>query len=351
MSMTLVELTYYTRRAAIFAPFIFVTLLLIYVIVLRIAPWKPPPPSGPQVDPVFGKLKPIDFSYKLDFPQQPSYKLENILGRPINASETAKIFFIPPSKPQFGYIQNINLKAKRVGFDTDLEKALINNDIATYENTLQKLEVNINTYNYKYEYKYQQDLTVFDTPSFPDEELIREYARNFLSDMGSYYPDLARGSDNLIYLKYDPETDTFSVVPTPDLANVVEVDFFRDRIDSIDVVSPKYHNSQNYVVMTFGPTGFKPIKSAVQFYNIDTVNYGLYPTKTGETAWEELNQGKGVIVSAVKNVSNVIITNMYFAYYDPEEYQQYLQPVYIFIGENRFAAYVPAVSNEYIESN
>jgi hypothetical protein len=39
---------------------------------------------------------------------------------------------------------------------------------------------------------------------------------------------------------------------------------------------------------------------------------------------------------------------MFLAYYDPDIYQEYLQPVYVFVGEPNFIAYVPAISNEYL---
>jgi hypothetical protein len=39
---------------------------------------------------------------------------------------------------------------------------------------------------------------------------------------------------------------------------------------------------------------------------------------------------------------------MSLVYLDPDFYQPYLQPVYLFIGEDNFSAFVPAVSFEYL---
>jgi len=35
-------------------------------------------------------------------------------------------------------------------------------------------------------------------------------------------------------------------------------------------------------------------------------------------------------------------------YLDPDFYQPYLQPVYLFLGEDQFVAYVPAVSTNHL---
>ncbi len=39
---------------------------------------------------------------------------------------------------------------------------------------------------------------------------------------------------------------------------------------------------------------------------------------------------------------------MFIGYYAHERYQRYLLPVYVFLGDNGFAAYVSAVKNEYV---
>lgn len=39
---------------------------------------------------------------------------------------------------------------------------------------------------------------------------------------------------------------------------------------------------------------------------------------------------------------------MFLGYFDPDVYQEYLQPVYVFIGDDDFVSYVPAVSGEYL---
>jgi len=75
---------------------------------------------------------------------------------------------------------------------------------------------------------------------------------------------------------------------------------------------------------------------------------GIYPLKSGDLAWEELTKGKGIVLSNPKEKKEVVIKQMSLAYLDPDFYQPYLQPVYLFIGEDNFSAFVPAVSFDYL---
>jgi len=129
---------------------------------------------------------------------------------------------------------------------------------------------------------------------------------------------------------------------------MIEVDFYRPDIDIFPIVSPSYFNSQNYLVMVFNEDGFKVVKAQVKFFEKSDEEVGIYPIKTGTVVWEELQNGKGIIVSAPTDSTNIKIKKMFFAYFDPDIYQSYLQPVYVFLGENNFVGYVPAVTADYL---
>jgi hypothetical protein len=41
---------------------------------------------------------------------------------------------------------------------------------------------------------------------------------------------------------------------------------------------------------------------------------------------------------------------MFFGYLDPDTEQDYLEPVYIFLGDNNFVAYVAGIDDKYLIS-
>ncbi|MEO6508530.1 MAG: hypothetical protein ABIO02_01125, partial [Patescibacteria group bacterium] len=127
-------------------------------------------------------------------------------------------------------------------------------------------------------------------------------------------------------------------------------DFFRPDIDAIpspiSTVTSKFPNSQNYVAMVFANNEMKVVKAQVQYFERSADQVGLYPLKSGDAAWQQLQEGKGYVINKHPDQTNIVIKKMFLAYYDPDEYQPYLEPVYVFIGEDDFVGYVPAVIDE-----
>lgn len=129
---------------------------------------------------------------------------------------------------------------------------------------------------------------------------------------------------------------------------MVEVDFYRPDIGEFPTVSSTYFNSSNYVLLTYNGDRYKILRSQVRFFEQSEDQVGVYPLKTGKLAYDALTKGKGLIISNPDSSQNIVIKKMFLAYYDPDIYQEYLQPVYVFLGENNFVAYVPALSDDYL---
>jgi len=346
--MTLSEFSYYIRRIGPIAV-VGLILFIVFFVVIRLLVSVLTTSNEPTVfTPQFGMLDPIKFSHKVDYPPSPTFTLDNIEGRPVTATSSAEIFFVPPENARFGYPQTLSFMAKAVNFSPETSY-LLNETQATFENGLQKLGVDITNFNFTFDVNFSGQGEIFENTIIPDKTVIVNSAIEFLRKMDRYPDDLAQGTNNIIYLKYDPVSQEFAVVTDVALANVVEVDFFPPDIDHYPIVSPKYFNSQNYVAMIFKPGGKEVIKAQIRHFAKDTSFAPPYPIKTGDQAWEELSNGKGIIVSAGQNNSNITVREMFLGYYNAEDYQTYFQPVYVFLGDNNFAAYVPAVDEQYIK--
>jgi hypothetical protein len=98
----------------------------------------------------------------------------------------------------------------------------------------------------------------------------------------------------------------------------------------------------------FNDGTFQVLRSQVKFFEKSLEQFGVYPLRTGDEAYVDLQQGEGIVISNPQKRKDVIIRTMFLAYFDPDEYQDYLQPVYVFVGDDNFVAYVPAVTKQYI---
>lgn len=351
--MTLTEVSYNVRKAL---PLVVIFLLVIFIFfyifkLLFLYLQLQPGSSHIVINPAFGKINQPAVAVA-----SPSaglnFNLDTIEGQPVTATAAAKVYLLPPSYSPFKYLQQIYLMAKTVGIDTELTKHNLVKTEATFDDGKQKLNVDITNFNFTYEMSLkkllEEDNSFFESSSVPTQPIIEDKATAFLTSLGRYPDELVKGKRNIVYLTYDPENDQLILAPQNKATNMVEVDFYRADIDGFPMVAPKYFNSQNYVIIAFSQFGFRIIKAQIDFFEKSNEQVGVYPIKTGNAAWEDLKKGKSIVVSGPASAKTVNIKKMFLGYFDPDVYQTYLQPVYVFLGDNNFVGYVPAITNEYL---
>ena len=91
------------------------------------------------------------------------------------------------------------------------------------------------------------------------------------------------------------------------------------------------------------------IQFAYTYWPIDYQTSATYALKTTQQAWNELQSGGGYIARYPTNSSVAMVRSVSLAYYDSFDPQTYLQPIFVFEGDNEFLGYVPAVSSEWVE--
>lgn len=348
--MTLTELSYYLRRAIPYVIVGFVFFILFYFLIKSFLGYLESRKVIPlPINPIFNKVPKFKVKTNINYPLNAEFILDNIEGRPVTATESAKVFYLPPTSARFGYLQNIYLSAKNLGFDTENIKHKTEDTRAIFDDDEKSYEVDIANFNFEYLYKFEERSDLFTVTNLPSERQIKENAKDFLRSAGRYPEELAKGKENVVYLNYDVDLKEFKPVKKPSDANTVEVDFFRPDIDSFGMVSPRYFNSSNFVVMTLKEKDYMVIKAQIKFFEKEDKTFGIYPIKSGNQAFEDLKLGGAIIVSAGQNSNRITIKKMFLGYFDPDFYQPYLQPVYVFLGEGGFAAYVPAILDDYGE--
>ena len=273
------------------------------------------------------------------------FTLDTIEGSPVTATETARVFFLPQFNPRFGYREKIYLIARSFGFDTEVIKHKLVDKLATFSDEEKTLSIDISNFNFKFDRKVDNELFSSSQLTIPSKTEIENKAIDFLKKIGRYPDELGKGTTKIIYLKYNPGNQNFINVDLRNQAQLVEIDFYRPNVDDFSIVTPKFFNSQNYVIMLFEGSDYKVIKSQIAFFEKSEEQIGVYPIKTGEEAWSELNNGNGFVVAGTQGQKNIVIKSMKLGYFDPDIYQNYLQPVYVFLGEGNFVGYVPAVKN------
>ncbi len=306
----------------------------------------PAPVTTIYTNPIFGKINPPELSQATSSAGF-NFTLDTVEGVPVTATSAANVYFIPDTPVRFGYQDKISLIAKNFGIDTSTVQYTLSGREAIFQDGGSTLKIDIGNFNFKYDGDIAVSSLQVGSVTKSETDIVND-ATNFLKSVGRYPQELATGTTNVIYLTYDLSQGNFVNVERAGQASAVEVDFYRPSVNGIDIVTPKFFNSQNYVVMSYSSDTPTVIKAQINFFEKDDSQFGVYPVISGDAAWAELKSGKGLLVAGRAGVKNISIKKMGLYYLDPDTYQPYLEPVYVFIGDNDFVAYVPAVNGNYL---
>lgn len=345
--MTLTETAYLTRRAIRLGTFI-----LILLVVARIAwvggfriyrSFVPQSPPAPTVS--FGKLPSLSFPTREDLPEF-SFLLETPEGGLPQTPEITKVYFMPAPAPSFLALDEARRIANRLGFTASEEK--ISDTIYRFRNpeSSQVLEMNIVTEAFSISYNLEQDPELA-TLRPESSEVAAATVRSFLSSARLLAEDLAQGRVTYEFFKKAPGGIT-GVVSLSE-ANFVKVNIFRQDYNELAVLPPDVTDANVWFLVSGAREREREIVAGeYHYFAADSQQFSTYPLKKTEEAFAELEAGQGFIARLGQNQDGkVTIRRIYLAYYDPEEPQEFLQPIFVFEGDKNFAAYVPAVASQY----
>lgn len=156
----------------------------------------------------------------------------------------------------------------------------------------------------------------------------------------------------------------FKPVTNPNLADVYQITF-SSSVDTYPLIG--FGPAQDLASVKVGKDG--QILTIDYFYHqFERENVGTYPLKSSETVLSQVQQGQGEIFSLKtkagvetnltpeNQIKTIDLTSVDLAYYETVEKQEYLQPIYLFLGEAKLekgqalevSLYLPAISSEWL---
>ena len=348
---TLTQTAYYTRRALKIGAVLLIGFFVVktsFRIVKNV--WQrlnPPPPPPPTV--AFGKLP------KINFPQQEKrfelkFQLETIEGGLPQLPNVGKVYFMPKQRPNLLALDRAKEKARKMGFHTKPEA--ISETVYRWTNQETPptiLEMDINNNNFYFRYLYENDQGLLKEKYLPNNQQATQEAKNFLKSRGFLADDLATGPVEFDYLRFSPSGLTPAISLSE--ADFIRIKLFRSNLDNLKILPPNPQES----LISFLFSGSRRWRKRIveikyTYFPIEKETFATYPLKSIEKAWQELQEEKAYIANFGENKSGqTVIRKIYLAYYDSAEPQNYLQPIYVFEGDQSFLAYVSAIDPQWTE--
>lgn len=306
------------------------------------------PPPGPPPTVAFGKLQPISFPDSATN-RQFGYRLETPTGTFPVFPDQAAAYAVPPHKANLLSLDR--LKGLAIGLGFPGEPTRIAADRYRFTQPLPALltlEIDLIYQTFFIQYQWQNDETILLGKQFGDPGGLKGRAKSKLAAADVLAKDLEDGSIEITYLKAVAN----ALVPAVSLseADFIRFDFYRQNRAFPFV--PAHYDKANVNLILSGSSDSKKqvISLEYAYFPIDYNSVATYPLKSVDTAWEELKQGKGYIARVKPSApEGVAVRRVFLAFYDPAQYQPFVQPVYVFQGDDNFVAYVPAVSSEWLK--
>jgi hypothetical protein len=349
---TLSETAYYTRQGIKFG-----TIVLVCIIVLRLSYmvfqrwWElNNPPPLPPAEVLFGVLP------KIPFPQQDkppyTFTLETVSGTTGEFDNLQNVYFMPVKPASLLALDRATEVARRLGFL--FEPQILSETVYKWTKddpfpTSFQIDTLTDHFEYKGSWEVRPDL--LNVTRAPSEAESISLAKNWLSVAGRLPSDLSSGDALVSYLKISGT----QIVPALSQADsqIVRVDLFRAPVNELKVWTS--NTDQGIVSVTFIPSQIRNnqllvIDATYRYYSVELEQKSTYPVITSKSAWEAFIEGKGYYAHNLSNDStNVIIRKVTLGYYDPPKAGYFLQPIYIFEGDNDFVGFYPAVDPAWVQ--
>ncbi len=350
LAPTLTDVTQVGRQVLKYTIIILVSYMVLKMLLgAFISYWQavhPEPPPPPTVG--FGKLPSLNFPEQAELSKPKSYVLETASGGFPEFTDRIKVFFMPQSTANLLADEQARQIAAR--YDFVFEPEILNS--STYRWTKTEplettFEINIKTLNFNLTADFLAQPNLDNNTPLPDDFESVSRVKSFLAKTDLLPADVATNSGQLTYLK--SLGGQLKKAAALSDAEFVQVDLDRYPVDGqYQMYTP---GGEEGIIRAIISSAFKQDESIVEldyrYQPIDYTQVETYPLRSPAEAWRIVQAGQAYIIDPGDD-PEAVIREVELGYFDDFKEQSYLQPIYVFLGDGDFMAYVSAIDPTYI---
>ena len=303
-----------------------------------IFPKTPPPPTT-----VYGKMTAIPFP-ESKFTQNYTYTVDTISGKLPVFPDRTEVFETVTPIPKLLNLRDARVLVNKAQFAAG--ETVITDTVYSWRynsNFNKKMTYNIVSKDFSIDSNFLTDPTLSEQFGTPTGENATLAVVDLLEGLELYPLSLDEAKTTTQYL-YVQDAQTFPATSISS-AQITRVDLFHGDLNKIPVVYPNPPFSSLYFLVK---NGLEIVQGQFTLQALK-VPGATYPIKSATQALEELKNGKGFIAAYYGESNEIVLKDSYLGYYMSDAKQQFIQPVIVFEGKNGFYAYVPAITDEWLE--
>ena len=196
--------------------------------------------------------------------------------------------------------------------------------------------------------RWQEDTSYLVPTIYYNDGQALDRIYNLLSRVELLPQDIKEGTFTVQYLKADKDQIVSAVSLSQ--AHFVRVNLYRKSVDEVEVVSPRTDRGPISGILALQREDDRQfVNLDYNYFPVELETNAVYPLISVAEAWKRMQNGGGYVVSVKPTVATVTVRDIALAYYDAEDPQQFMQPVYVFKGDDDFVGYVPALLDQWVE--
>lgn len=340
--MTLTETASFTKKAFIFG-IIFLVFSGIFFAGYQYWYNKIYLPNLPikeeRPDNKFGALPKLKFPLNSISSSNYAYTLDTETGSlPVNIPKLVKVYPVIPLSTDLLALDRAKALADKLDFKNGPEML----SSTQYRFTDQfdgELLIDLDTGNFKYTHHESSESAALQANSqFLEDDRLNSDFKSFLSSKNLLKDQLQGGRTQApVFEKAIKNESTFATLS-----------IWQNDVDKFPIITPLFKLGLIKATITKSADEIYRFRALTYTYwPIDLENPSTYPIITPDEAFSLLKNGEASVLIEPAS-AKASITRVYLGYFLSDEYLPYLQPVYVFEG-NQFVALVAAINPDLIE--
>jgi hypothetical protein len=371
MNLTSTSKTFKTGIKVLLAIVFVYYIVILYVGPASISLLKKMFPPKDTSNPSFGLLVPLEFEEKPINGYQPNYVLNTKNGHlPFNLPYKMTVYKI--IQPKFSYLggKNAQTDAGLLGFSASDLVTDLKGDTYKWRNinTGSILEIQTDSRDLIMTTNLTSKASSYPSGTL-DTDLAKQAAVNLFRSLNRFNDDFYPKGTQTAHLGRFYGNQIIETTNTRE-SQIAIVDLFRS-IGKYKIVGPDPSKGLLHVVLRSPGSLTTPLNYPITeayYHEIVATSDATYALISVDDAWNAVKEGNGVITNVTPKganpfadylstkVENILIDNVYVAYYETPKIQKYLQPIYVFEGKyttrgtdgGYITIYFPAIKGQYI---
>lgn len=310
---------------------------------------NPPPPPPPTVG--FGVLPRLEFPPQSDDEKPEAYTLEMAYGLR-DSTDRAKVFLMPKASINLLADDQVKQLAARYGFifapEIIGDKLYRFTKISPLDMSLEISSIDF-TFAMRSNFLSRPDLLT-SSGRLPEEFEAIERVKRFIDTADLMGTDVATAAGEVTFLRSIGGTlrQAFALAD----ADFIQVDLRRNLVDDqYPFYTPEWPKGVVSAKLTAAFAGNNSIvEMDYNYRRVDYLNFETYPLRGVRSAWQTVQAGEAFVINP-KQVKEAVVREVELAYFDSFTEQSYMQPIYVFKGDQDFMAFVSAVHANYLSRN